>query len=587
MKHLGIRWRLILIFVLTLMPVCALILLVQSHFFSIMKTQASLYTAQYIEKISYDIELNLSELDKMAATLQQDSAVRRALKSGDGTKVQQRMKQILQQNSLAQKTGSAILLLNGSQRIIASTYDEWTGLLRILGSQWLSRIISSNGERVLISGYSITKGSQFTTVKVVSMARAIYEDDKLLGYLMVEVPTAAITQLCEGVSLGTNGFVALVDMDDYVIYNTRSDAMGSKFMPVGTGESEKTYRETSIHGVDMLLVEPPASVSGIRMVGAIPMSELQEEVVQVRRTALLALGGIAMVMFIAVTFLTRRICRPIVQMESAMKRVEKGDFSVRVPENRHDEIGSLQRGFNHMLGQVDELIAQEYKSTLRHREAQLNEMMAIINPHFIYNTLEAISMTAYLNGDEEAVEMIGRLGAIFRAMTGDRGSRMLPLRQELQTVEDYLALINVRQDGRILVDWQVDESLLDTNIMKFTLQPIVENSVLHGFSRQQGGHIWIRIELAQDESVSIIIEDDGSGVDRERLEHLRRVLADEERPERPMALKNVHDRLRLVFGPEYGLTAETRAEGGMRICLRIPLTADGKGETHDIGADRG
>lgn len=581
MKNVSIRWRFILVFLLALLPVCGLIVVLQSNFFAIMKNQASMYTARTIEKVSYDIELTLSELDKMALALQHDPALRQALSTEDTAAAQQCLNEVMQQNALAQSTGSAILLLNGSQRILASTYTEWTGLLRMLGAQWLHRIVNSGGGRVLISGYSITKGQQLTPFKVLSLARGIFEEGKLLGYLMVEVPTEAIAKLCEGVSLGQNGFVALVDGDDYVIYNTNAASIGSKFMHIDNLSHEYSYQETTIYNMKMLLVDIPATVSGIRVIGAIPMSELEQELIVMRRGAACAIIVIMLAAFAVVTMVTKRLCRPILEMEKAMKQVEKGDFSIRVSQNRSDEIGSLQRGFNHMVDQVNHLIAREYIAALRHREAQLNEMMAIINPHFIYNTLEAISMTAFINGDDDAVDMIGRLGDIFRAMTSDHGSRMLTLRQELKTVEDYLALINVRQDGKIHVSIQVDESLLDTSIMKFTLQPIVENSVLHGFNIQQGGNIWIHVQSGENNDVLIAVEDDGIGVDEEMLKHLRQVLTDEEPSprKRPMALKNVHDRLCLTFGSEYGLTLDSRPGGGLIVRVRIPFQSCPKNET--------
>ena len=111
-----------------------------------------MYTAQYIEKISYDIELNLSELDKMAVALQKDAAVEQALLGGDIQPAELQMERILSENSLAQRNGSAILLLNRGQRVVASTYQEWTGLLRTLGPEWMKLFLCCVGGCVVISG---------------------------------------------------------------------------------------------------------------------------------------------------------------------------------------------------------------------------------------------------------------------------------------------------------------------------------------------------------------------------------------------------------------------------------------------------
>ena len=592
MKTISIRWRLFLVFMLLLIPICVLIYVFQGKVFAVMKQQAGMYTAQYIEKISYDIELNLSELDKMAVALQRDAGIQKALLSNDTALAQARMDESRRENPLAQSTGSQILLLNRGQRVVASTYDEWTGLLRTLGPEWLNKIIEARGGRVLISGYSITKGTELASTKVISIARGIFtQEDTLLGYLMIEVPIKAISQICQGVSLGNNGYVALVDMDDYVIYNTHPETIGSKFMHLTVSDTGKAYQEAVIRGVDMLVVEVPASVSGIRVIGAIPVRELEEDLIFMRRWIYVGMSLLLAVILAAVSLLTNWISRPILEMEKAMERVKKGDFSVRIPETRSDEIGNLQKGFNHMVEQVDQLIAREYDSVLRQREAQLNEMMAVINPHFIYNTLETISMTAYLHDDNEVVEMIGHLGDMFRSMTADRGVQTVALRQELKTAEDYLALINVQRNGGIRVIRDVEESLLDIRVLKFTLQPIVENSVLHGFKEQQDGTIRIDAHPDGNGNVVIAVQDSGRGMDQDTLLHIRRILAMEEisPKSRLMALKNVHDRIRLVFGPQYGVSIDLREEGGTLVRLLLPLLyteAAEEDDPHDSGSDR-
>lgn len=560
-------------FLLLLGPVCVLILFIQGKFYGIMKHQASMYTAQYIEKISYDIELNLSELDKMAVALQKDAAVEQALLGGDIQPAELQMERILSENSLAQRNGSAILLLNRGQRVVASTYQEWTGLLRTLGPEWMNKIISSDGGRVLISGYSITKGAKLSSTKVICLARGVFREETLLGYLMIEIPIRTITQICQGVSLGNQGFVALVDGDNYVIFSTQADAIGGKFMDLDYVRASAPYREATIRGKRMIVVEVPATISGIRVIGAIPAEEIEQPLIAMRSGVILAIGAISLAVLLAVSLLTQRISQPIVEMKNAMARVEKGDFAVHVSQTRSDEIGDLQKGFNHMVEQVDALIAREYDTALRQREAQLSEMMAIINPHFIYNTLEAISMTAYLNDDEEVVEMIGHLGGMFRSMAGNPATGRVPLRQEIRTVESYLTLINVRQDGKILVSWNVDQSLLDGQTLKFTIQPVVENSVIHGFEGRTEGHIWIDIHRDANGDVAIVVQDDGQGMTVDALTRLKHILSHEENPpkNRLLALKNVHDRLRLVFGPHYGVDVRQRSEGGLCITLLIPF----------------
>ena len=163
-----------------------------------------------------------------------------------------------------------------------------------------------------------------------------------------------------------------------------------------------------------------------------------------------------------------------------MKEVENGDLSVRVINKRNDEIGVLGKGFNKMLAQVQDLIEKEYKANLRERESQLNELTAIINPHFIYNTLEEIKMKAYLNNDYQVVDMLTGLARLFRIMTNN-SSRFITLREELNHCTTYLQVMEYREDLSMSVTVSFPEQLLDSYSLKFLLQPIVENCIIHDF----------------------------------------------------------------------------------------------------------
>lgn len=572
LKKISVTNRLILIFLGLLIPIYTLFAIVQVKYLDIIKQQTSQYAAQYIEKIGNDIENNIAELDKLAVLLQRDPGVHSALINNEAININERVFPDFGPSTVYGKAEAALLLLNSRQRIVASTYIEWTGLLRTFGPQWLSRIIEAKGNRVLISGYNITKGEDLKATQVVSIARGIFRQGRLIGYVIIEVPTSYWAELCEGVSLGNNGFVALIDDDDYVIFNTKPGAIGSKFMRLDVIDDGNTHHEMRISGSNMLVVEVPASYSSIRVVGAIPISELEQELNGIRKTSFLTITGLAALTFLSVILFSRRFCLPIINLKRAMRNVEDGDFATRVDENRADEFGTLQNGFNNMVIQLEEMLEKEYKSIVREQEARLNEMMAIINPHFIYNTLEAISMTAYLNDDEETANMIGLLGDIFRAMTRDTHTRLFSLRQEVELVESYLALINARNCGQVNVTWKLDSTLLDAKLMRFTLQPIVENCIIHGFGEQCGGNIWISIFSTKHDTIEIIVEDDGCGMDSVTCFHVKQVLMGLKKYEgsQPMALKNVGDRIQLAFGPQYGIDVNNRPDGGVAVKVTIP-----------------
>ena len=282
----------------------------------------------------------------------------------------------------------------------------------------------------------------------------------------------------------------------------------------------------------------------------------------------------------------RLFCRPILQIERAMHDLESGDFQVRVPQTARDEVGNLQRGFNHMAQQLGDYVEREYAALVRDQAAQLKDLIRMIDPHFMYNTLEAISMTAYLNDDRQVVEMLDHLADMYR-FSSNQGARTT-LRQAVKMVEDYFYLVDVRYDEKLHLHEDIDRTLLDCECLRFTLQPLVENCVAHGFRERQEGDIWLTLRRAGEETVEVLVRDNGAGFTEDGLTELRRVLADDDIciDDYPrMALKNIHDRLRLMYGPGNGVYVDRAPLGGAIVRLRFPRIEKKEGvyDDGDIG----
>lgn len=176
-----------------------------------------------------------------------------------------------------------------------------------------------------------------------------------------------------------------------------------------------------------------------------------------------------------------------------------------------------------MAEQLGELVEREYVARVREREAQLKDLIRMMDPHFMYNTLEAISMTAYLSDDQKTVQMLDHLADMYRFSSG-QGERTT-LREELKNAEDYLYLINIRCDGKIRFHKHIAERLLDCECLKFVLQPLLENSIVHGFGEaQSAGDIWLDVHEAQAGTIELTVQDNGAGLQEDTLQSLRTTL---------------------------------------------------------------
>jgi len=255
-----------------------------------------------------------------------------------------------------------------------------------------------------------------------------------------------------------------------------------------------------------------------------------------------------------------------------MKRVEAGDLSIRIKEGRDDELGELARSFNAMTEQIEKLIATKLEQQELLRSAELRALAAQMNPHFLHNTLASIKSLAKLGRSAEIAELVARLGKILRAGASRRDGHST-VGESIGLVEDYLRIEKLRFGNRFTYRIEIDEALYDLKIPPLTLEPIVENSLTHGLERKPGkGKVFIQARIEGDVLV-ILVEDDGPGMAPEALEILSRSLARGDAPGgiHGIGLLGTNRRLRLAYGPEYGLKLNSAGPmGGLVVELRMP-----------------
>lgn len=275
-----------------------------------------------------------------------------------------------------------------------------------------------------------------------------------------------------------------------------------------------------------------------------------------------------------VIYLSGRITRPISDIRNAMKQIGKGNMEAEVPVSGEDEIGQLAATMNRMSKKIGELVERIRREETNQRLLELKAMQYQINPHFLYNTLDSISMFARKNHDEQCEELVIALSDFFR-ISLSHGQEFVTVEKEVKYAECYLEIQNIRFPEQITWDVTVEEELKEIKIMKFILQPLVENSIYHGI-RDAGRKGHIQISAYQDANGLILcVQDDGIGMLPEELTELMADLESEEIREKDIheggfGLKNVHQRLKLMYGENSGLQIKSEWEEGTCITIYIP-----------------
>ena len=284
---------------------------------------------------------------------------------------------------------------------------------------------------------------------------------------------------------------------------------------------------------------------------------------------------IAAVTGLLVLFFTRRAVRlgrsitePIAALCARVEGVNSGGLTEREPIQAEDyEICTLSRGFEQMVGRLNRQIQETSRNQESLRRAELALIQAQINPHFLYNTMDTIIWLIEAEKTEEAVEMVSNLSSFFRHSLS-RGEDVITLREEEQHVCSYLQIQQARYRDIMRYTVNIAPELKDVSLPKLTLQPLVENALYHGIKLKRGlGHIYV-VGRAEGDDILLQVTDDGVGMSPERREELTRAMEQGERV--GFGLSTVHERVRLFFGPPYGLSISSQEGIGTTISVRIP-----------------
>lgn len=263
---------------------------------------------------------------------------------------------------------------------------------------------------------------------------------------------------------------------------------------------------------------------------------------------------------------SRSFKRNVQKVLDGARSIGEGDLEYRIPNPGSDELGQIAGAVNQMGERISVLIEESYKKELARISSELNLLQEQINPHFLYNALSSISSLAMNNRDKRASQAIVYLSEFYR-ISLNKGKQELTIREELKLLESYLKIQQMRFGDSIVVEYELDEALLERRVMKLTLQPIVENAIHHGRTDDSDFfHILIRLFEEQDKTVLEII-DDGCGISADKLMQLQNSM---DHAQGGYGLRNVNIRIRLQYGEPYGVSIESEPGFGTKVRIELP-----------------
>lgn len=305
--------------------------------------------------------------------------------------------------------------------------------------------------------------------------------------------------------------------------------------------------------------------------------EKVKEAIQADINNMLSVSLIILVVVLVITWtlvivISDSISKPLQHLCELTKQVGSGDFSMQKINGSGDEVATLERSFNTMVGKIEELVANVRCEQVNLRRTELKLLQAQINPHFLYNTLDTIIWMAEDGQSEEVVEIVGALSDFFRVSLS-KGRDYITLKEEESHVKSYLQIQQFRYADILEYEIDIPEELGEYNILKLTLQPIVENAIYHGVKQKRGKSKIMIHGSYKENHILLTVEDNGIGIQEEKLKQIRLHL-EKENPEitdRGFGLANVNARIRLNYGKEYGLSIDSTYGVGTKVSMILPV----------------
>jgi two-component system sensor histidine kinase YesM len=310
--------------------------------------------------------------------------------------------------------------------------------------------------------------------------------------------------------------------------------------------------------------------TGWVIVAVTPYSEIIADIINIRNSIILIGAICLLITFFFSLLISSAITRPISRLEKRMEAAEHGNLDVVAENYPTDEVGLLSMKMDSMLTKIKGLMHEVVIEQEAKRKSEMKALQAQINPHFLYNTLDSIVWMAETN-NSEVVAMTEALARLFR-ITLSRGEDQITLEQELEHVRNYLIIQSIRYVNKFDYQIEADENLLQFKVLKLILQPLVENSIYHGIkNKRQKGHIGI-IAHAIDGRLLIEVSDDGIGMSPEKAASLLSTMVNNGKDRLSgIGVRNVHERIQLYYGPEYGLQFESSPGLGTTVRIWLPL----------------
>lgn len=409
---------------------------------------------------------------------------------------------------------------------------------------------------------------------LITIGRRIQSANSSNSYLIISLKENEIKKLFSQFQSEKRAKFYLTNNIGEIYSSLNTDEVGTK-LPYDVINED--YQIVDYKDEKHLLVSYPVSYSNWRLVSLVPYKDTIGSINLVTRTTILIQGGFLVLFLIGLIMLVREFTKPISRLHHVTKAIKQGDLTARIHLSGSNDVAQLGHSFNHMLDTIEEMIEQIKIQEEAKRNAELDMLQAQINPHFLFNVLNAIRLKIKMDGNPGSASLIYSLSALLR-MTINRNNAFIPLEEELTIVKHYVDLMNFRHQHDVELEIDVNEDVSHFEVPRFFLQPIIENAIIHGINNKKE-----TIKITANEQINkyleLVISDNGKGMDKLTLERLREKVFQANSDHYGKSLQsfngigvqNVYQRMKLIYGEAFQMRINSIEGEGSTLTFQIPI----------------
>ncbi|MCL2865647.1 MAG: sensor histidine kinase [Lachnospiraceae bacterium] len=465
-----------------------------------------------------------------------------------------------------------IAVIADNDRMVVNYGDESFSAFVDIRSQYWYQATRFSQEGQLITPTHVQNVIPSSYEWVITLSRALVNPNtgQREGVFFIDLNFSSISALCSN-QLHNRGYIFILDNHGDIVYHPKQQLLFGglihedveKIMAI-----EASYAIIESGRDSIIYTKSVSDITGWSVIGVNFASDLLLDSHQTQ----LVYGVVSLVLFVLViivsAFISREITRPIRDLKDAMVFVEHGEFhKANIEVVANNELGSLTQSFNTMTKEIDHLMKANVSEQKEKRRQELRALQAQINPHFLYNTLDSIIWMSEAGRNDDVVEMTSSLARLFRQIISNEQEE-ISIREEIEYLKDYLNIQQMRYKDKMVYHIEIMPEIHEERIVKFSLQPLVENAIYHGLKyKENRGELRIKGYLAEDK-VHLEIQDNGRGMDAETLLHI----FDEKQS--GVGINNIQKRLKLYYGADYGIYYESQWNQGTVAHVILPRRAE-------------